>query len=96
MTCYEFYVRPALNFNCSFKFRLLPRRLMIFLNTFLKLFPMSCLTVLSRLSFQFIIVTLDSAQKTASGSSVKTILGKTFAGSPVTLALWKTESVLKN
>ena len=52
---------PTLNFNCSFKFRLLTNGLMIFLNTFIQLFPMSYHTVLGRLSFQFIIVTLNSA-----------------------------------
>ena len=53
---------------------------MIFLNTFLQLFPMSCHTELGHSS----LVTLNSAKKkTASSSSVKTILEKTFAGSPV-------------
>ena len=43
-------------------------------------------------------VTLYSAQKTASSSSVKTILGtdKTFAGSPVNACSVEPESVLKN
>ena len=40
-----------LNFNCSFKYRVLPNGLMIFLDTLIfLLFPMSCHTVLGRLS----------------------------------------------
>ena len=38
----------SLNFNCSFKYRLLPNGLMIFLHAFFLLFPMSCHTVLGR------------------------------------------------
>ena len=57
---------------------------------------MSCRTVLGRLSFYFIIVTFNSAQNTASSLSVKTILGKTFAGSPVNACTVAPESVLKN
>ena len=53
---------------------------------------MSCHTVLGR----FIIMTLNSAQKTASSSSGKTILGKIFAGSPVNACSVEPESVLKN
>ena len=40
--------------------------------------------------------TLNNAQKTASSSSAKTILGKTFAGSPVNACSVEPESVLKN
>ena len=58
---------------------------------------MSCHTVLGRLSFYFIIVTFNSAQNTASGSRVKTILGKTFAGgsTPVNACSVEPESVFK-
>ena len=41
-------------------------------------------------------MTLNSAQKTASSPSVKTILGKTVAGSPVNACSEEPESVLKN
>ena len=41
-------------------------------------------------------MTLNNAQKTASSLSVKTILGKTFAGSPVNACPVEPESVLKN
>ena len=40
------------------------------------------------------MVTLTSAQKTASSSSVKTILGKTFAGSPVNACILEPQSIL--
>ena len=39
-------------------------------------------------------MTLNTAQKTASSSSGKTILGKTLAGSPVNACCVKPESVL--
>ena len=62
---------------------------------------MSCHTVLGRLSLILIycgIITLNSALKTASSSSVKTNLGtgKTFAGSPVNACSVEPESVLNN
>ena len=57
---------------------------------------MSCHTVLGRCSFYFIIVTFNSAQKTASSLSVKTILSKRFAGIPVNACTVAPESVLKN
>ena len=68
---------------------------MIFLDTFLLFFPMSCHTVLSRLSFYFVIVTFNSAQNTASSLSVKTILGKRFAGGPVNACSVAPESILR-
>ena len=40
-------------------------------------------------------MTLNSAQKTASSSSVKTILGKTFAGSTVNACSAEPDSVLE-
>ena len=59
---------------------------MIFLNTFRQFFPMSCHTLCWAVChFNFLYVTLNSAQKTASSLSVKTILGKTFAGSTGTV-----------
>ena len=81
---------------CSFKYRLLSNGLMIFLHTFLLFFLMSCLTVLCPLSFILIIVTLNNIQKTASSSSDKTILGKTFAGSSVNSCSVEPQSVLEN
>ena len=69
---------------------------MIFWDTFLLLFPTSCHTVLGRLSkFKFIIVTLNSA-KAVFSSNVKTILGETFAGSPVYARTKEPESGLEN
>ena len=41
-------------------------------------------------------MTLNSAQKTASSSSVKTNLGTAFAGSPVNACSVEPKSVLKN
>ena len=71
---------------------------MIFLNTFLLLFRMSCHTVQGRLSLILIYYcdAPNSAQKTASSSSVKTILDKIFASSPVNACSVDPESVPKN
>ena len=41
-------------------------------------------------------MTLNSSQKTVGSSSVKTILGKTFSGSPVNACSVEPESVFKN
>ena len=41
-------------------------------------------------------MTFNSAQKTASGSSVKTILGKTFSGGPVNACSVESRVLFKN
>ena len=48
------------------------------------------------INFNLLLLRLTVHKKTACSSSVKTILGKTFAGSPVNACSVKSESVLKN